>query len=285
MFIVSEVYDWKIRFFRSKNTITHSSLHQQCLRGLRKSICDSQTLWGWFVIKEANNLQGGCSSRPHCEIKKKKNIIGKLPDTAGRTGLLKFIQYWALENLLLSFWPSFHRKSCILGLNFSSDITSCVTSASCLTLLRLHLSTGPKGSPTKYTIYFSWMVLDALRFGFSNTVKWMTIFTFPCLSSIQFSHSIMSDSLQCQASLTITNSWSPPKSMSTESVMPSNHLILCRPLLFLPSIFPSIRVFSNESALHIRWLKYWSFSFNISPSNEHSGLISFRMNWLGLLAV
>ena len=69
------------------------------------------------------------------------------------------------------------------------------------------------------------------------------------------------------------------------SVMPSNHLILCRPLLLLPSIFPSIRVFSNESALHIRWPKYWSFSFNISPSNEHSGLISFRMDWLDLLAV
>ena len=75
------------------------------------------------------------------------------------------------------------------------------------------------------------------------------------------------------------------KLMSTESVMPSNHLILCRPLLLLPSIFPSIRVFSNESALSMRWPKYWSFSFSISPSNEHSGLISFRMDWLGLLAV
>ena len=83
----------------------------------------------------------------------------------------------------------------------------------------------------------------------------------------------------CQASLSITNSWSPPKSMSIESVMPSSHLILCRPRLLLPSIFPSIRVFSNESALHIRWPKYWSFSFNISPSNEHPGLISFRMDW------
>ena len=80
-----------------------------------------------------------------------------------------------------------------------------------------------------------------------------------------------------QASLSITNSRSLPKLMSIESVMPSNHLILCRPLLLLPSIFPSIRVFSNESALHIRWPKYWSFSFNISPSNEHPGLISFRM--------
>ena len=81
------------------------------------------------------------------------------------------------------------------------------------------------------------------------------------------------------------NSWSPPTPMSIVSVMPSNHLILCRPLLLLPSIFPSIRVFSNESALYIRWPKYWSFSFNISLSNEHPGLISFRMDWLDLLAV
>ena len=88
-----------------------------------------------------------------------------------------------------------------------------------------------------------------------------------------------------QASLSITNSRSLPKSMSTESVMPSNHLILCRPLLLLPSILPSIRVFSSESALHIRWPKGWSFSFNISPSNEHTGLISFRMDWLDLLVV
>ena len=88
-----------------------------------------------------------------------------------------------------------------------------------------------------------------------------------------------------QASLSITNSWSPPKPMSIVSVMPSNHLILCCPLFFLPSIFPSIRVFSNESALRIRWPKYWSFSFNISLSNEHPGLISFRMDWLDLLAV
>ena len=88
-----------------------------------------------------------------------------------------------------------------------------------------------------------------------------------------------------QASLSITNSWSSPILMSIESVMPSNHLILCHPLLFLPSIFPSIRVFSNESALRIRWPKYWSFSFSISHANEHSGLISFKMDWLDLLAV
>ena len=88
----------------------------------------------------------------------------------------------------------------------------------------------------------------------------------------------------CQASLSITNSQSLLKRMSIESVMPSNHLILCCPLL-PPSIFPSIRVFSNESVLHIRWPKYWNFSFSISPSNEYSGLISFRMDWLDLLAV
>ena len=88
-----------------------------------------------------------------------------------------------------------------------------------------------------------------------------------------------------QASLSITNSRSLPKPMSIESVMPTNHLILCCCFLLLPSIFPSIRVFSNKSALHIKWPKYWSFSFNISPSNEHPGLISFRMDWLHLLAV
>ena len=114
-------------------------------------------------------------------------------------------------------------------------------------------------------------------------------------SSVQFSCSVVSDSLRphepqppcppCQASLSITNSRSPPKPMSIVLVMPSNHFILCCSLLLLPSIFPSIRVFSNESALCIRWPKYWSFSFNISPSNEHSGLISFRMDWLDLLAV
>ena len=88
-----------------------------------------------------------------------------------------------------------------------------------------------------------------------------------------------------QASLSITNSWSLPKPMSTESVMPSSHLILCHPLLLLPPIPLSIRVFPNESTLRIRWPKYWSFSFSIIPSKEHPGLISFRMDWLDLLAV
>ena len=89
----------------------------------------------------------------------------------------------------------------------------------------------------------------------------------------------------CQASLFITNSHSLLKLMSTEWVMPSNHFILCCPLLHMPSIFPSIRVFSNESVLRIRWPKYWSFSFSINPSNKYSGLISFRMDWLDLLGV
>ena len=108
---------------------------------------------------------------------------------------------------------------------------------------------------------------------------------------VQFSHSVVSDSLgppwtaAHQASLSITNSRSLLKLMSIKSVMPSNHLILCRSLLLLPSIFPSITVFSNESALHIKWPKYWSFSFSISPSSEYSGLISFRIDWFDLLAV
>ena len=110
------------------------------------------------------------------------------------------------------------------------------------------------------------------------------------ISSAQFSCSVVSDSATPwvaarQASLSITSSQSLPKLMSIESVMSSNHLILCRPLLLSPSTFPSIRVFSNQSALCIRWPKYWSFSFSISPSSEHQGLISFRMDWLDLLAV
>ena len=110
-------------------------------------------------------------------------------------------------------------------------------------------------------------------------------------SSVQFSCSVVSDSLQphelqhARPPCPITNSRSLFKLMSIESVMPSSHLILCCPLLLLPPIPPSIRVFSNESTLCLRWPKYWSFSFNISPSNEHSGLISFRMDWLDLLAI
>ena len=106
--------------------------------------------------------------------------------------------------------------------------------------------------------------------------------------SVQFSHSVMSDSLrphECQASLSITNSRSSARLRFTKSVMPSNHLILCHPLLLSPSVFPSIRIFFSESVLCIRWPKYWSFSFSNSPSNEHPGLVSFRMDWLDCLAV
>ena len=124
-----------------------------------------------------------------------------------------------------------------------------------------------------------------------SCISWWVLYHF---SSVQFS-SVQSLSrvrlfvtpwtAARHASLSITNSRSPPKLMSIVLVMPSNHLILCHPLLLLPSIFPSIRVFSNGSVLRIRWPKYWSFSFNISPSNEHPGLISFRMDWLDLLAL
>ena len=108
--------------------------------------------------------------------------------------------------------------------------------------------------------------------------------------SVQFSHSVMSDfatpwTAAHQASLTITNSQSLLKLMSIESVIPSNNLILCCPLLLPPSVFPSIRFFSIESLLHIRWPKYWSFNLSISPSNEYSGLISFMIEWVDLLAV
>ena len=118
-----------------------------------------------------------------------------------------------------------------------------------------------------------WMTLDETK-GFSSlqSLSRVRLFATPWTAARQ-------------ASLSITNSRSPPKLMYIESVMPPNHFILCHPLLLLSSIFPSIRVFSNESALRIRWPKYWSFSFSISPSNEHPGLISFRMAWLDLLAV
>ena len=113
------------------------------------------------------------------------------------------------------------------------------------------------------------------------------------ISSVQFSRSVMSDSLRPHESQHARPPCLSPTPrvhsnsylLSIESVTPSNHLILCRPLLLLPSIFPLIRVFSSESNLHMKWLKYWSFSFSISPSNEHAGLISFRMDWLDLLAV
>ena len=119
---------------------------------------------------------------------------------------------------------------------------------------------------------FAALFLSLVQFSSVQSLSHVRLFTTPWTTARQ-------------ASLFIINSQSPPKPMSIESVMPSNHLILCCPLLLLLSIFPSVRVFSNESALHIRWPKYFSFSFNISPSSEHPGLISFKMDWLDLLAV
>jgi len=143
----------------------------------------------------------------------------------------------------------------------------------------------------KPAVFWLWVVCRNSLFQlekFNNYTVFLKYFI--NFSSVQFNHSVVSNSATPwtaarQASLSITNSWSSLKLMSIESVMPSNHLILCCPLLLLPSVLPSIRVFSNESVLHVRWPKYWSFSFSISPSNEYSGLISFRIDWLGLLAV
>ena len=143
-------------------------------------------------------------------------------------------------------------------------------------------SSGGSSPPRDRTLVF---LSSALAGGFfTNSI------TSGQVRSGQLSRSVVSDSatpwtVACQASLSITNSKSLLKLLSVESVMPSNHLILCCPLLLLPSVFPSIRVFSNESVLCIRCPKYWSFSFNISLSNEYSGWISFRMDWLDLLAV
>ena len=124
--------------------------------------------------------------------------------------------------------------------------------------------------PQHYVIFY--LMVSPLTVSSVQSLSCVRLFETPCTAAHQ-------------ASLSITNSRSLLRLMSIESVMPSNNFILCRPLLLLPSIFPSIRVFSNESALHIRWPKYWSFSFNINPSNEHPGLISYRMDWLDLLAV
>ena len=136
--------------------------------------------------------------------------------------------------------------------------------------------------------YF-WVYFPNLFF-FRNRLLWLLLGLLRFRRNFHFSSVTQSCSTLCdprshQVSLSISNSRSLPKLMSIESVMPSSHLILCCPLLLLPSIFPSIRVFSNESALCIKWPKYWNFNFNIRPSNEHSGLISFRIGWFDLLAV
>ena len=148
-------------------------------------------------------------------------------------------------------------------------------------------SLGPFSFPKEDPVIFFW----TLPVFCEGEKGWVSSLFSTKFSSVAQSCPTLCDAMNCsmpadgQPSLSITNSWSPHKPMSIESVMPFNHLILCRPLLLLPSIFPNIRVFSNESALCLRWPKYWSFSFKISPSNEHLGLISFRMDWLDLLAV
>ena len=129
-----------------------------------------------------------------------------------------------------------------------------------------------QNSPSCSRVLFSLNYVPIIQFSSVQLLSLVRLFAIPSTAAHQ-------------GSLSITSSRSPPKLISIESVMPSNHLILCCPLLLLPSIFPSIRVFSNESTLCMRWSKYWSFSFSISPSNEHPGLVSFRMDWLDLLAV
>ena len=137
-------------------------------------------------------------------------------------------------------------------------------------------------------IIFPWVVLTVGEVEVGIMAKILSRYKYmPQFTSVTQSCPTLCDpwTAACQASLSIANSQSLLKLMSIESVMPFNHLILCRPLLLLPSIFPSIRVFSTESVLHSRWPNYWSLSFSIGPSNEYSGLISFRMDWLDLLAV
>ena len=131
----------------------------------------------------------------------------------------------------------------------------------------------------RITVGWGWVAI--LDVSFINYI----LFSLSVQSPSRVQHFVTPWTTACQVSLSITNSWNLLKLMSIELVMPSNCLILCRPLLLPSSIFPSIRVISNESVLHIRWPKYWSFSFSISPSNEYSGLISFRMDWLDLLTV
>ena len=128
-----------------------------------------------------------------------------------------------------------------------------------------------------------WILYQLSHKGSPRILDWIQFSSVESLGRVQLFGTPWTTA--CQASLSITNSQSPLKLMSIESVMPSNHLVFCHPLPLLPSIFPSIRVISDESSLHIRWPKYWSFSFSVSLSNEYSGLISFRMYWLDLLAV
>ena len=154
------------------------------------------------------------------------------------------------------------------GINLQSIQTAHVAQYLFCSLLNPQLS-GLEVS--RYLMNIGWMN-ESVQFSSVQSLSRVQLFATPWTTA-------------CQPSLSITNSQSLLKLVSIESVMPSNHLILCRPLLLLPSMFPSIRVLSNESVLHIRWPKYWSFTFSISPSSEYSGLISYRIDWLDLLAV
>ena len=163
-------------------------------------------------------------------------------------------------------------QSAWVPVHFTQEIWSYTSSAFCFREFPRNISRYHKFSPAHP----------------EGSLQTGTLF-FNRFSSVLFNHSAMSDPVTpwtaaCQASLSITNSWSLPK-FQVSCIMPSNHLSLCHPLLLLPSIFPSIRVFSSESVLHISWPEYWSFSFSISPSNEYSGLISFRIDWFDLLAI
>ena len=177
---------------------------------------------------------------------------------------------------------------------------SSLVTKSCLTLFD-HMDTRPLGSPVhgiSQASILEWVAISISKWSFLT--QELNLWLLHCRQILYCRATVQFSSVQLlsrvwlfatpwitarQASLSITNSWSLPKLIFIKSVMPSSHLILCHPLFFLPSIPPSIRVFSNESTLRRRWPKYWSFSFNISPSNEHPGLISFRMDWLDLLAV
>ena len=181
----------------------------------------------------------------------------------------------------------------ITGIEYSVGLCYCIcyfslSSSSLLLSLPyfMYLSCSFSCELLKHTDFFIYLCVPIVFHGCDTITKYLNDNQFSSVQSLSRVRLFATPwTTACQVSLSITNCQSSPKPMSSKSVMPTTHLILCRPLLLLPSIFPSIRVFLNESALRIRWPKYWNFSFNISPSNEHSGMISFRMDWLDLLAV
>ena len=191
------------------------------------------------------------------------------------------------------------QKSCPLLVFLSHMVGSLGASFRACVLFSAQVSPIPSQKSQFYTLLLPtaihiWAQKSTYKHGFVTSLR-LNMLSFPYMgflftNSVPFSHLVMSNSLRpmdgsTQASLFITNSWTLLKLLSIELVMPSSHLILCLPLLLPPSIFPSIRVFSNELVLCTRWPKCWSFTFSISPTNEYSGLISFRMDWLDLLAV